>query len=189
MSTTHDGRVGGWGCTASGRKYWPEDPRREDICIDDIAHALSRQCRYGGHCRDFYSVAQHCVLVSAICPPEDKLWGLLHDASEAYIVDIPRPFKLAEGMEGYMVFERRFMSAICDAFGLPHEMPASVRAADEIVLASEARDLMPQDGEAGVPHWRLTHAAHPEVVRPWHPDTAKSLFLGIFHRLTLAEVA
>lgn len=46
-------RTGGWGCTASGRRYWPADPRAEDICIEDIAHALAHQCRFGGHVSRF----------------------------------------------------------------------------------------------------------------------------------------
>lgn len=178
------GRVGGWGCTASGRKYWPEDPRPEDICIEDIAHALALQCRYGGHCSEFYSVAQHAVYVSEVCDPADALWGLLHDASEAYIVDVPRPLKQAAGMEGYTALERRVMAAVCEHFGMPQEMPASVRAADESVLATEARDLMPHHGEAGVPLWRLSHAPHEWTVEPWAWEWAEHTFLKRFYFLT-----
>jgi uncharacterized protein len=183
MSTT-EARVGNWGCTASGRRYWPEDPRPEDIAIEDIAHALALQCRYGGHCSEFYSVAQHAVHVSEVCDPADALWGLLHDASEAYIVDVPRPFKLAAGMEVYREFEERSMRAICDRFGLPYEMPESVRDADETLLATEARDLMPHHGEAGVPLWALSHYPMKWCVYPWTWREAEALFLRRFRELT-----
>src|ERR1039457_118422 len=84
-----DGFIG----TFSGLRFWPLDPNPEKILIDDIAHALAHQCRFGGHASRFYSVAEHSVHVSRLCPPEDALWGLLHDASEAYLVDLPRPLK------------------------------------------------------------------------------------------------
>lgn len=170
-------RTGDWGCTYTGRRYWPEDPRPEDIHPHDIAHALALQCRFGGHVRRFYSVAQHSVLVSHICDPADALWGLLHDASEAYLVDIPRPVKRAPGMSGYMEYEDRMMRAICDALQLPHEMPESVRKADEVLLATEARDLMPAES---VKDWTLIEAPLEGVIEPWSPDLAKVLWL---HRL------
>src|ERR1017187_10636100 len=75
--------------TFSGIHFWPLLPNPADIRIEDIAHALSNQCRFAGHAREFYSVAEHSVRVSQLCPPEDALWGLLHDASEAYLTDVP----------------------------------------------------------------------------------------------------
>lgn len=182
-------RLGDWGCTSSGRRYWPADPRPEDIDIQDIAHALSLQCRFGGHVRRFYSVAQHSVLVANLCPPADTLWGLLHDASEAYIVDIPRPLKYAPGMEGYLALEKKMMGAVCERFGLSPEMPASVREADERLLASEARDLMPHVGDAGVPGWGLTHAPVGFTIQPWEPFLARERFLSLFHRFNTARAA
>ena len=78
--------------TTSPRRW--AGPNPDDIRIEDIAHALSNQCRFAGHAREFYSVAEHSVHVSQLCLPEHALWGLLHDASEAYLVDLPRPLKL-----------------------------------------------------------------------------------------------
>lgn len=173
-------RMGDWGCTFTGAQYWPEDPRPEDIRIEDIAHALAHQCRFGGHCREFYSVAQHAVLVSEECDPADAMWGLLHDASEAYIVDIPRPLKNAAGMAGYKAIEGAFMAAVCERFGLPLEMPASVRRADEVLLATEARDLMPP---ASVAKWTLLYPPKAGYVLPWSPRRAKEAFLLRFHQL------
>lgn len=174
-------RKGDWGCTVTGRAFYPEDPRTEDICIEDIAHALSMMCRFGGHTREFYSVGQHSVLVSDVCHPRDALWGLLHDASEAYIVDIPRPLKYAEGMEGYRVLESAFMTAVCERFGLPRRMPETVSWADEALLATEARDLMPQDS---VEKWSLNELPLDRRIEPWTPRYAKEQFLSRFYSLT-----
>jgi hypothetical protein len=97
-------RVGDWIQTYSGRQFWPLDPRVEDVHLEDIAHALSNVCRYTGHVREFYSVAEHSVHVSWSCEPEDALWGLLHDASEAYLADMARPVK--QNMPVYVAAER-----------------------------------------------------------------------------------
>lgn len=86
-----------WIQTFSGRQFFPLEPRVEDVCIEDIAHGLSNLCRYAGHCECFYSVAQHCLLVSRVVPREHALRGLLHDASEAYLIDVPRPIKHSIG--------------------------------------------------------------------------------------------
>ena len=72
-----DGFIG----TFSGLRFWPLDPNPEKILIDDIAHALAHQCRFGGHASRFYSVAEHSVHVSRLCLPEHALWGLLHDVA------------------------------------------------------------------------------------------------------------
>jgi hypothetical protein len=190
-------RNGTWGSTSSGRRYWPADPRPEDFDIGDIAHALSHTCRYAGHVREFYSVAQHSVLVATeaakLWRPSHggtregaALWGLLHDASEAYLVDIPRPLKELPEMAGYRALERRMMAAICDAFGIPRAMPPSVAVADEVILATEARDLMPP---AAVAEWKLTAEPAPWRIEPAGPATAKASFLAIFAWLQREGVA
>ena len=78
-------RRGDWIQTYLGIQFWPLDPRPEEVMLFDIAHSLSNMCRFTGHCREFYSVAQHSVIVSQNVPREDAAWGLLHDASEAYM--------------------------------------------------------------------------------------------------------
>jgi hypothetical protein len=77
--------------TFSGVLFRPLLPNPDDIRIADIAHALSQQYRFAGHTRTFYSVAEHSVRVSLLCRPDDALWGLLHDASEAFLTDVPAP--------------------------------------------------------------------------------------------------
>jgi hypothetical protein len=80
MSNEHK-RESEWITTYTGGKFYPFDPRIEDVNIYDISHALSQQCRFSGHCNVHYNVAQHCVFVSSLCDQKDALWGLLHDAS------------------------------------------------------------------------------------------------------------
>ncbi len=87
-------RKGDWMQTCSGLKIWPMDPRPEEICLNDIAHALSMICRFSGHTKKFYSVAEHSVFVSHHVKSENAIYGLLHDSSEAYISDIIRPVKV-----------------------------------------------------------------------------------------------
>jgi len=82
----------------SGGTFDILNPRAEDVRIEDIAHALSQQCRFTGHTKTFYSVAQHSVLASTLVAAPDELWALLHDASEAYMGDMNRPLKHAPEM-------------------------------------------------------------------------------------------
>ncbi len=171
-------RIGDWMQTANGRAFWPLDPRATEVHLDDIAHSLAHQCRFAGHCREFYSVAQHSVLVSHLVPLEDALWGLLHDASEAYLVDLPRPVKRSPGVgPAYRVAEGAVTDAICDHFGLPRQEPESVKLADNRVLLAEARDLMSKPPiawqETGVKPMR-------SKIVPWSPGLARAQFLSRF---------
>lgn len=180
-------RQGDWMQTFTGRRFWPFDPHPGDIDIRDVAHALALLCRFGGHCREFYSVAQHCVHVSECCPHEDALWGLLHDASEAYLVDVPRPIKRAAGMETYVDAESRIQWAVCKRFGLPlndvgwPEAPSSVHIADEALLATEARDLM---GNAALETWCLRQEPLDCTLEPWKWQDAEARFLARYRYLT-----
>lgn len=174
-------RRGDWMCTYTGRQFWPMDPRPDEIDIVDIAHALSNLCRFGGHCKGFYSVAQHSVYVSRHVPAEDRMWGLLHDAPEAYLVDLPRPIKNQDVMVPYRLAEAVLMSSIVDRFGLGG-MPESVREADEIMLATEARDLM----DTAAHRWTLSH--EPQSMRItdlWEPKRAETTFLDFYANLLL----
>jgi hypothetical protein len=128
--------------TFSGIRFWPLIPNPADIRIEDIAHALSNQCRFAGHASKFYSVAEHSVHVSKLSAPEDALWGLLHDASEAYLVDLPRPLKLLPEFAPYREAEHRLQRAVAARFGLPPDQPASVTEADDTMLWIEAHSLL-----------------------------------------------
>ena len=128
--------------TYSGIRFWPLLPNPADIRIEDIAHAISNQCRFAGHSREFYSVAEHSVRVSQHCRPEDALWGLLHDASETFLTDVPAPLKELPQFEAYRAAERRLQRAISTRFGLAPEQPESVGDADRSILRVEIRDLL-----------------------------------------------
>jgi 5'-deoxynucleotidase YfbR-like HD superfamily hydrolase len=82
-----------WIQTYQGGCFEPFNPHPDQIHIRDIAHALALTCRFTGHCLDFYSVAQHSVMVSQIVSHKHALAGLLHDASEAYLTDVASPIK------------------------------------------------------------------------------------------------
>ncbi len=172
--------------THSGRRFRPLEPDAGSIVIEDIAHALSQQCRFSGHTVVPYSVAEHSVRVAELletwaAPKQVQLWGLLHDASEAYLVDIPMPLKHTDAFAAYRVAERALMLAVCERFGLPADEPGRVRRADAILLATEARDLMPFRPE----HWSgLVEQPLNETIKPWHPLTAKRAFLSAFEELT-----
>jgi len=169
-----------WIQTYSGRRFNPTNPNPEAIVIQDIAHALSMQCRFSGHCREFYSVAQHSVLVSHICGFENALWGLLHDASEAYLVDMPRPLKRSGKLDAFIEFEHKVQEAVCKRFGLPEKEPPDVKRADTILLATEARDLM----SPRHPDWKQPAEPLPFKIESWSPQQAKDNFLKRFTELT-----
>jgi 5'-deoxynucleotidase YfbR-like HD superfamily hydrolase len=169
-----------WIQTYTGRAFWPLDPNPAHVCIEDIAHALAMKCRYTGHCLMFYSVAQHAVLVSHIVPPEDALWGLMHDASEAYLPDVARPVK--RNIPGFSGIEDRVMEAIATHFGMSWPMPESIKHADLVMLATERRDLM-----ASPPfQWVSTENIEPmaDEIGALYPMASKSLFLSRWRELT-----
>ena len=171
-------RVGDWMQIASGRQFWPFDPRAEEVDIEDIAHALSQLCRFGGHTLRFYSVAEHSVLISYVVPPEDAFAALMHDATEAYCVDIPRPLK--RGLSNYADVEAGIWRAICVRFGIEPVLSAAVKAADNAMCIAEARSIMSRpevDWSAGA------DAADIEP-RCWSPEVARAAFLGRFYELT-----
>lgn len=178
---TETTRKGDWIATYTGKRFYPLDPRAEDIDINDIIHALSNLCRFGGHCVGFYSVAQHCVLVSLMCAPEDALWGLLHDASEAYLVDVPSPLKKEESFAAYRAAETELMATICDVFGLSRDEPPSVKLADKRVLATEARDLTMTEGRG----WVATVDPYEFHIKPWTPEVARVKFVSRLHELMM----
>jgi len=141
-------RKGDWISTYTSTKFYAFDPRIEEIHIEDIAHALSLICRYTGHCKFFYSVAQHSLGVQQIFKDfgydsQIQLYGLLHDASEAYICDIPRDIK--RNMPEYKAIEKNIQNMIWKAFNLPEpsdEIHILVKSADNMMLRCEAKVLM-----------------------------------------------
>lgn len=178
---TSPARRGDWMQTFSGRRFWPLDPRPEDVAIEDIAHSLSLQTRYAGHCLRFYSVAEHCVLMARAAPAEHARRALLHDAAEAYLVDLPRPVK--RFLLGYGPAEIKVMGCICLAFGLDGFMPETVKALDNRILMDERAQNMRPTGEV----WNYGGATEPlgVTLQFWSPERAEREFLTTFAALTI----
>lgn len=173
-------RNGDWMQTFTGRAFWPLDARPEEIDPDDIAHALGMLCRYGGHVSDFYSVAEHCVLMSWAVSEENALWALLHDSTEAYMCDLVRPLK--RSMPAYAAAERDLMFVICERFGLDWHEPEEVKLADNRILQDERAALMTA---APLP-WHSVENVEPlgVDVRCWTPPQATEAWINRFVVLT-----
>ena len=176
-------RKGNWMQTFSGLRFWVMDPSPDEVRIEDIAHALSMQCRYNGHCSTFYSVAQHSVLVSHVLerehPPVVQFWGLIHDAAEAYLGDMVRPLK--RSMPAYREAEDRVMLAVVQRMGLQgFSEPPAVKWADTVLLSTERRDLMCHKLD-----WNQEELCPPMPARiiPEPPEDAEEGFLLRFRAL------
>lgn len=126
--------------TFTGRYVNVFEPTVEMICIEDIAHALARQCRFGGHLKEFYSVAQHSLDCANRVPDGFRLQALLHDASEAYLLDMPSPIKCRLG--DYRGVERKLMFVIAEKFGFAWPMGRTGKGADRDCLEWEWEYLM-----------------------------------------------
>ena len=138
-------------------------PAMEMIDIRDIAHALSMQPRFGGHLPRFYSVAQHCVNCAILADSEHKLDALMHDAAEAYLLDMPRPIK--QRLVGYKELEDRLMMMIAIKFGLRYPLD-HVKGVDECMLVVEWRHIM-----LGIDKLEIDC---------WSPELAEAKFLSTF---------
>lgn len=165
---------GDWIQTAMGRQFWPMDPRPDEVFIDDIAHALSMLCRFGGHCLRFYSVAEHSVLLSRVAAPEHKLWALLHDASEAYLVDVPRPIKPM--LAGYKALEEKIQRAIAVRFNLHFGIPEKIKSLDRAILLTERAQNM----TFTVDDWAIQEVPLEIELQCWEPWRARMEFLAAF---------
>jgi len=175
--------------THTGKSFDVLAPQVDMIDPRDISHALAHLCRWNGHTRVFYSVAQHSCMVADLVPPEFKLAALLHDGTEAYIGDLPRPIKRA--MPEYQRMEHALWLCIREAFDLPAAMniglPDLIKHADRVALATEVRDLLPPDTAISEALSHIEPLA--ERIRPWSATEARLTFhqrlmdqLAIEHR-------
>lgn len=163
----------------SGRKFYPCDPRPEEIDIIDIAHALSMLCRFTGHTKNFYSVAQHSAICSCIVPRKDARWGLLHDAPEAYLADIARPIKPL--LTNYKQLETQLLRAVAERFDLPWPMPESIHEADDVLVCTERRDLLRPGHDWG--EWTRSINMLPDAICPIGPAEAEEMFIARYLEL------
>ena len=164
----------------SGNYFDLQDPSASRFEVTDIAHALSNICRFTGHTRQFYSVAEHSVLCSYLVPHEDRMIALMHDAAEAFIGDVSSPLKKL--LPDYKAIERGVEEHVFSTLGLPYPFPPSVKKADRIMLRLEQSQLMrnedrwegTEDGE-GLPDGQYLRCCTPAV--------AMSAFMARFYEL------
>lgn len=159
--------------TCQGKSLDIANPNADDIDPHDIAHALSHQCRFNGHSKSFYSVAQHACMVAELVLPEYRLAALLHHASSAYLGHLAEPLKRC--LLFYRDLEQLHWTRICERFQLDPILPEVIQSADLIVTATEQRDLMPHVsdswvGFAGVEPLNIT-------IRPWNAQKARIVYL------------
>jgi len=178
MSVVHELDRTDWLQTHTGKKIYPYIPRAEDVDVRDIVHALANICRFGGHARSFYSVAQHSVYVSHFCEPENALIGLFHDSVETYLGDVVRPLK--RGLADYSALEKQWALVIGEELGFGDtlaNLPHDVKRADMKLLVTEKRDVV-----ARGPGWNKIEPGYEPVepiqkrIKPFLPTDARTLF-------------
>ena len=170
--------------TFTGKQFYFDRIEENEIDIRDIAHALAMNCRWTGHVKSFYSVAQHSEYVSKMVPAAHALAGLLHDASEAYMHDTPSPLKWHLKQQGFTAFselETRIDKHIFDQFKLPYPRAAEIKNADLRMLATEHRDLMLNGHEMEVKYLQKPYQF---TIQPWSPEQAEQEFLERYRSLT-----
>jgi len=184
-----------WIQTYTGKRFRPLSPDIDDICIEDIAQSLSKLCRFNGHCSGFYSVADHCCNVALLLDNQGlnrklQLWGLMHDASEAYFGDIVSPLKrqlwASTGTAGQMLtiqsIENQILKTIAGWIDLPFPIPYRVKQADLTLLSTEKRYLMLHTLDWGMVD--LPTPLHDPPIRSISPETSLSRFMASFNNLT-----
>ena len=194
----------GWITTYTNKQFYPLKPKPQDVCLEDIIWALSFKCRWTGHSQIFYSVAEHSVRVAREVLRQVQhmsnldehvryqvaLIGLMHDATEAYLPDIARPIKgsilvdLGDEKVSFREAEDRLMKVIGSALDLPKlstELYAQVKRADDVVLVTEARDIVHGlEGRDKVDYEPLR-----EVIVPWSPEKSREEFLKLYNELII----
>lgn len=171
--------------TYTGKKFDFLEIRQEDICIEDVAHALSLICRFNGHTNEFYSVAEHCVrMARSASLPGPVVWKLMHDAAEAYIGDMVSPLKYGEGMDMFRHQESRIMEVIADKFQLPEltgDMMVDIKEADHIMRVTEQRDLF-----IGLSPSPDSPDPLPGIIVPWGARIAEASFMDMAQHFLVA---
>jgi len=177
--------------TYTGKSFDLLNPTPEMVCIEDIARSLSLLCRYTGHTKEFYSVAQHCVLMVKSNLFNDPLAVLLHDAAEAYIGDMSSPWKQLlwihrfrgseASVQSVKDYENRIQKVIGTALGVDLSHSPEVKEIDNRMYATEIRDLMPESEEFG--KWRGNLKPFDFHITPWEWFSAEQIFLRTYYEL------
>lgn len=171
--------------TSSGRRVNPLDLKVDDVCLEDIAHALAFTCRYGGHTPFFYSVAHHSTYAAARASSAGYEWEvvlsvLMHDAAEAYLGDIPRPIKHTEAFREYRELEYVVQRTIHKALNLPPvnaRINAIIHDIDHRMLSTEQLYVMQQ---VDSPPWFPDHKPFTPDITPRDPEAVRGAFKALF---------
>lgn len=155
-----------------------QDPFNHEFDIESIATALSNLCRYTGHVTRFYSVAEHCYLVSLLVPEQFALEGLMHDASEAFCGDVSSPLK--QLLPDYKYIEENVQEAIARYYNLQYPFPPCIKEADKIAYVTERKTV----GDTGIDALWHTNVKPDKIkVVGYTPATARKLFINRFRSL------
>ena len=186
-----------WISTYSGVRFDLLEPKPDMFKIEDIAHALSRICRFGGHVKGklAMSLAQHSIMVSDIAaaladaagfdPDEAAFLGLMHDAGESYYGDVVRPLKDLLGPQ-FKAIAAGIDNALFKAFGIDKDSTLwiAVHQADQVSLATEARDLV----NINYRHLYAPNvSARAKIIVPVDAETAESMFMDAFRTIANAR--
>jgi hypothetical protein len=156
--------------TISGQYVNVFEPNPDTLLIEDIAHALSNQCRFGGHLPRFYSVAQHSILCHLVAKEEEKYDALMHDASEAYLLDFPKPIKLE--IAQYNEIEHNLMLVLAEKFKFNYPKSEEVERVDRHLLEWEWNSIMLEDSDSA-------DKSFPPI-ECLTPEEARNLFMVLF---------
>ncbi len=173
--------------TVSGRQWPLTAPTADHVHWPDIAEALSKICRFNGHTQSFYSVAQHCCLVADILPLNERLFGLLHDAHEAFLGDVTSPLKMALAKLGAKaafddlaaITDQAIYTAAGLEFPVPLAIKSRVKSADLLTLATERRDILSDNKSVD---WGCLPDPLPKQIKPWPWPKAMEQFMDRLDR-------
>lgn len=171
--------------TYTGRYFDPLHPEEALICIEDIAHALSLICRGNGHVKSFFSVGQHCILCAREAAARSyssrlSLAALLHDASECYMSDVPRPFK--KSLTDYLKQEEKLLKVIYRKYlgsALSQEEEMKLKSIDNDLLWYDLKYLL---GETPAEPKPVIHITVDYTVLPF--KTVEDEYLKLFRQLS-----
>lgn len=177
-------KVGSYILLHSGYDFNFEYPEKTIVPIEDIAHALSNICRFNGHTKVFYSVAEHSVLCSYLVERGFEYDALFHDGGEALLGDISTPLKKL--LPDFKVIEDKVESSLFEALGVTYPLPPQIKKADLQALALEKKHLMPDTDSV----WGILQGVEvPDIIWPFGltPPAAKKLFLDRYEELMLEK--
>lgn len=182
-----------WIQTFTGKKVYPLGLTHNQVCMEDVAQGLSMTVRFRGQIKEFYSVAQHSVMVAAKVPDRLAMAALLHDAGEVYLFDACRPIKpyirfwFSDGSETMEEREAVVLRTVFEALGVawPSQVDwAFIKNADNRALMTEKRDLLGPEPAA----WACKDEPYPDPVIPLGWRDARAVFLQAFKRYSKVAV-